>query len=235
MKLKYHWYSQISWIIGAYEGRISWIFGALELRIYWITANLQDIRSLWSVKFPDIWGLWSTTIQDICKSPGNIGPRASTKGQVGRSCTIVPALTWSVPLKKLVLKSFVPVRRPNFNLLLMPYWSMKLKSHIYLWISYLFRALEARIYWIIANLLDDCKSPGWLQISWMIANLLDIQGLWSSNLMYIFESPRRLGPIGRESQGYLGPMKHKSPVYLRNSGILGAMITCILANLLQIP
>ena len=84
-----------------------------------------------------------------------------------------PASTRSVPLKKLVLKSFVPVRRPNFNLLLMPYWSMKLKSHIYLWISYLFRALEARIYWIIANLLDDCKSSGWLQITWMITNLLD--------------------------------------------------------------
>ena len=111
---------------------------------------------------------------------------------------------------------------------------MKLKSHVYSRISYLFRALEARIYWIIANLLDDCKSLGWLQISGMIANLLDIQGLWSTNLMYIFESPRRLGPIGRESQGYLGPMKHKSPVYLRNSGILGAMITCILANLLDI-
>ena len=96
MKLKSHWYSQISWIIGAYEGRISWIFGALELRIYWITANLQDIRSLWSVKFPDIWGLWSTTIRDICKFPGYLGPRASAKGQVGRSCTIVPALGRSV-------------------------------------------------------------------------------------------------------------------------------------------
>ena len=30
--------------------------------------------------------------------------------------------------------------------------------------------------------------------------------------MYIFESPKRLGPIGRESQGYLGSMKHKSHI-----------------------
>ena len=50
---------------------------------------------------------------------------------------------------------------------------MKLKSRVYLQISYLFRALEVRIYWIIANLFDDCKSPGWLEIPWMNANLLD--------------------------------------------------------------
>ena len=45
------------------------------------------------------------------------------------------------------------------------------------------------------------ESTGYLQISWMIAYLLD---------------------------------DCKSHVYLRNSGMLGAMITCILANLLDI-
>ena len=31
-------------------------------------------------------------IQDICKSSGYLGPRASTKGHVGQYCTIVLAL-----------------------------------------------------------------------------------------------------------------------------------------------
>ena len=69
-------------------------------------------------------------------------------------------------------------------------------------ISYLFRALEVRIYWIIANLLDDCKSPGWLQISWMIANLLDD-----------CKSPRCLGPIGRETQVRI----KKTRIFLRST------------------
>ena len=36
----------------------------------------------------------------------------------------------------------------------------------------------------------------------------------------------------RKSQGYFGPLTHKPPVYLRISGIFGARITCIFANLL---
>ena len=220
MKLKSHWYSQISWIIGAYEGRISWIFGALELRIYWIIANLQDIRSLWSVKFPDIWGLWSMTIQDICKSPGYLGPRASTKGQVGKSCTIVPAIAWSVFCtlvktgSKILHTSKEAKFRPFVDALLGPMnrespgylGPMKHKSPVYLQISGTFRAHEAQITCIFANLiliqglgsenlLDNCKSPGWLQISWMIANLLD----------------------DCKSPGYSGPMKHKSHVHFRIS------------------
>ena len=46
-----------------------------------------------------------------------------------------------------------------------------------------------------------------------------------------------LGPIGPKSQGYLGPMKHKSPVYLQISGTFRAyeaQITCIFANLILI-
>ena len=38
----------------------------------------------------------------------------------------------------------------------------------------------------------------------------------------------------RKSQGYLGPLTHKPPVYLQISGIFGARITCTFANLMDI-
>ena len=46
-----------------------------------------------------------------------------------------------------------------------------------------------------------------------------------------------LGPMNRESPGYLGPMKNKSPVYLQISGTFRAyeaQIKCIFANLILI-
>ena len=95
---------------------------------------------------------------------------------------------------------------------------------------------------IFVNLLD-------IQGLWSL-NLLDIRGLWSTNHLYICEYQgysgqgiqstnhlyicKHLWPMRRKSQGYLGPLTHKPPVYLRISGIFGARITCIFANLLDI-
>ena len=85
-------------------------------------------------------------------------------------------------------------------------------------------------------------------MSWIISNLLDIRGLWSTNHLYFCEYQgysgqglqstnhlyicEHLWPMRRKSQGYLGPLTHKPPVYLRISGIFGARITCIFGNLL---
>ena len=94
---------------------------------------------------------------------------------------------------------------------------MKLKSRVYSRISYvLIQGLASE------NLLDYCKSPGWLQIYWVIENLLDIQGLWSTNHLHICEYQgysgqglqstncifvnicEHLWPMSRKSQRFLG-------------------------------
>ena len=85
---------------------------------------------------------------------------------------------------------------------------------------------------IFVNLLD-------IQGLWSL-NLLDIQGLWSTNHLYICEYQgysgqglqstnhlyicEHLWPMRRKSQGYLGPLTHKPPVYLQISWIFANLI-----------
>ena len=121
-------------------------------------------------------------------------------------------------------------------------WGLWSTNLLYIW------GIWSATLQIFVNLPD-------IQGLWSL-NLLDIRGLWSTNHLYICEYQgysgqglqgtnhlyicEHLWPMRRKSQGYLGPLTHKPPVYLRISGIFGArifwylQISWIFANLINI-